>query len=261
VESSSAARRLIAASRALARDVDRLGFRAPVRYVYNPLVYARAPHEMYLSRYANGPRRVVFLGMNPGPWGMAQTGVPFGEITAVREWLGICAPVKAPAGTHPRVPVRGFECARSEVSGSRLWGYMRAHFVTAEAMSSVAFVSNYCPLMFLDESGKNVTPDHISASDRPALFSLCDRYLSVVIETLKPEWLIGVGVFARKRLLEVQEKSGMGTARVISLLHPSPANPRSHDDWAGQVAAALDRDGVWKAPAVRHRAPRERGST
>ena len=36
-------------------------------------------------------KRVVFLGMNPGPFGMAQVGVPFGEVAAVRDWLRIDA--------------------------------------------------------------------------------------------------------------------------------------------------------------------------
>jgi single-strand selective monofunctional uracil DNA glycosylase len=112
-------------------------------------------------------------------------------------------------------------------------------------MALDAFVSNYCPLLFLDESGRNVTPDRISRADQPGLFALCDRYLSVVIETLRPEWLIGVGLFAERRLREVQEKSGISSARVMSITHPSPANPRSNRDWAGQVAAALEKEGVW----------------
>ena len=67
-------------SRALARDVQTLDFSGPVTHVYNPLEYARAPHEAYLERWGRGPKRVVLLGMNPGPFGMAQTGVPFGDV-------------------------------------------------------------------------------------------------------------------------------------------------------------------------------------
>ena len=64
-------------------------FAEPVAHVYNPLEYAIRPHRLYIRRFADGPRRVVFLGMNPGPYGMAQTGIPFGEITHVRDWLGL----------------------------------------------------------------------------------------------------------------------------------------------------------------------------
>ena len=246
MEHNATARRLIIASRILARDAGRLVFAAPVRYVYNPLVYARVPYEMYLARFAAGPKRVVLLGMNPGPWGMAQTGVPFGEVTAVKEWMGISGDVKAPAGTHPRVPVHGFSCSRSEVSGARLWALLRDEFGPATRMAREVFVSNYCPLMFLDEEGRNLTPDKIGKPDQAALFEVCDRYLTSVITTLRPEWLVGVGRFPERRLQANLEISGYTGARVTSITHPSPANPRAHNDWAGQVSVALVRDGVWK---------------
>ena len=171
----------------------------PVGWVYNPLEYARTCHELYLARYAVGPKRVVFLGMNPGPWGMTQTGVPFGEISAVRDWLGISGRVGTPGVVHPRVPVRGFDCTRSEVSGRRLWGLFAGTFGPPGRFARENFVSNYCPLMFLDEEGRNVTPDHINRDDQAALFAACDRFLSVVIDVLRPHWCVGVGAFATGR--------------------------------------------------------------
>jgi hypothetical protein len=99
-----------------------LRFSSPITHVYNPLEYARAPYTDYLSLYGRCPKEVILLGMNPGPWGMAQTGVPFGEIRAVKEWLCIEAPVGTPSRLHPKRPVHGFKCSRSEVSGKRLWG-------------------------------------------------------------------------------------------------------------------------------------------
>ena len=68
---------LAAISRSLSRKVNALAFSPPVTHVYNPLDYARAPHEAYLTRWGKGPKQVLLLGMNPGPFGMAQTGVPF----------------------------------------------------------------------------------------------------------------------------------------------------------------------------------------
>jgi single-strand selective monofunctional uracil DNA glycosylase len=177
---------------------------------------------------------------------MTQTGVPFGEITAVRDWLGIAGAVKAPAGGHPRVPVRGFDCTRSEVSGKRLWGFFRQTFGSAEGFAREHFVANYCPLMFLDEAGRNVTPDRIARTDQVALFGVCDRFLAFVIDALRPEWLVGIGLFAERRLRAVLETSGHGRMRVTSITHPSPANPRSQNNWAGQAAAALENAGVWK---------------
>ena len=239
-------RTLLAASRRLAHDAGALSFRPPVTFVYNPLLYARECHEAYLRQFAAGPKRTIFLGMNPGPWGMTQTGVPFGEVAAVREWLGISGHVRKPAGGHPRVPVSGFDCPRSEVSGRRLWGFFRETFGTAELFSRENFVSNYCPLMFLDEAGRNVTPDRISRHDQAALFEVCDRFLLTVIDLLQPRWLVGIGLFAWRRLCAVREAPGHEGTGVTRITHPSPANPRSGRNWAGQAAAALARDGVWK---------------
>jgi single-strand selective monofunctional uracil DNA glycosylase len=239
--------RLVEATRILARDAGKRRFAPPVCYVYNPLDYARAPHEAYLARYADTPKRVIFLGMNPGPWGMAQTGVPFGEISAVRDWLQISGTIAAPAGTHPRVAVRGFDCPRSEVSGRRLWGLFREAFGTAERFAAETFVSNYCPLMFLDDTGRNITPDRIGRQDQAALFALCDRFLSVLVDVLQPEWLIGVGKFAEQRIRAVLQRSQGTSVQVTAIMHPSPANPRSQKDWAGQVRASLEKEGVWRS--------------
>jgi single-strand selective monofunctional uracil DNA glycosylase len=109
---------LVRIARRLCKQVEALEFAPPVAFVYNPLRYARAPHEAYLERYGGGHKQVVLLGMNPGPFGMAQTGVPFGEIAAVRDWMGIDEPVKRPPRVHPKRPVLGFDCPRSEVSGA-----------------------------------------------------------------------------------------------------------------------------------------------
>ena len=237
--------KLVSASRILARDAGKLRFTPPVCYVYNPLVYARVPHESYLARFAEAPKRVVFVGMNPGPWGMAQTGVPFGEVSAVRDWLRLSGAVGTPANTHPRVAVRGFDCPRSEVSGRRLWGLFQETFGSVERFAADTFVSNYCPLMFLDDAGKNVTPDRIGRQDQAALFPLCDRFLLVLIDTLQPDWLVGVGKFAEQRLRAVLDKYPDTATRDTTITHPSPANPRAQKDWTGQVRATLEKEGVW----------------
>lgn len=232
---------LINALRRLAREADALRFSPPVRFVYDPLVYAREPAERYLARYAAGRKDVVLLGMNPGPWGMAQTGVPFGEIAAARDWLGIEGRVAAPAVVHMRVPVRGFDCPRSEVSGRRLWGLLRARFGDAREFARHWFVGNYCPLMFLDEAGRNITPDKLPAPDRSALFPVCDRFLAFMLEVLHPRWAVGVGAFARQRLEAVAPALGI---EVASIPHPSPANPAANRGWARQATAALESTGV-----------------
>jgi single-strand selective monofunctional uracil DNA glycosylase len=230
--------------------VDRLRFAPPVRFVYNPLLYAREPLERYVALYAAGRKDVVFLGMNPGPWGMAQTGVPFGEVAAVRDWLRIEGRVSAPAVVHPRVTVQGFDCPRSEVSGRRFWGLMRERFGDARELARHWFVANYCPLLFLDGTGRNITPDKLNTSDRAALFPVCDRFLALLLSTLRPRWAVGVGVFARQRLAAVAGTmpSGPGAIdlRVTGIPHPSPANPAANRGWALQARTVLRVEGIWE---------------
>jgi single-strand selective monofunctional uracil DNA glycosylase len=211
-------------------------------HIYNPLEYARAPHELYLQRYGRTRKRVVFLGMNPGPFGMAQTGVPFGEVSFVRDWLGIQAAVGQPPHPHPKRPVLGFDCTRSEVSGSRLWGFFAKKFRTPERFFAGHFVANYCPLAFLSQTGSNVTPDKFSATCATKLFSACDDHLREMIRILQPEWVIGIGAFARQRA-----ESALATSdiRIGQILHPSPASPAANRDWPGQACRQLEKLGVW----------------
>ena len=80
----------------LSERVDALTFGSPVTHVYNPLAYARVPAWQFLARAGGARGRVLLLGMNPGPYGMVQTGVPFGTVSRVRGWLGIEAPIGRP---------------------------------------------------------------------------------------------------------------------------------------------------------------------
>lgn len=219
-------------SRTLCRAVAKLEFGAPVAYVYNPLDYAREPHEAYLERFGVGKKEAVFVGMNPGPFGMAQTGVPFGDVEFVKHWMQIEARVTAPSHQHPKRPILGFECPRSEVSGSRVWGWAKSRFGTADRFFSRFFVLNYCPLVFLDEGGRNLTPDKLKSSERDRLLEPCDRALRAAIRTLEPRHVVGIGVWATKRATAAVGDDG---PPVGSVLHPSPASPKANRGWAAQA--------------------------
>ena len=241
-KSSPITEALVAAARRLRAETSRLKFQPPVSHVYNPLVYAWAPYEAYLQRFSRTRKRIVFLGMNPGPFGMVQTGVPFGEVAAVREWLQIECPVGRPALEHLRRPVSGFACARSEVSGRRLWGLFAERFGTPERFFAEHIVLNYCPLAFLESGGRNRTPDKLPLSEKAALFGACDRHLRAVVAALRPEWLVGVGDFAARRAEGVFQK---GPLKVGRILHPSPASPAANRNWNGLAARQLEQLGVW----------------
>ena len=233
---------LVQAARQLAGTVGALKFRRPVAYVYHPLAYAWPAHAAYLRKFGRGRKRVLFLGMNPGPFGMVQTGVPFGEIAAVRDWLGISAAISKPPREHPKRPIEGFACERSEVSGQRLWGLFAARFGAPEKFFADHFVANYCPLAFLEASGRNLTPDKLPARATAKLYAACNEHLRAVVEILQPEWLIGVGDFAQQRGETVFAGTGL---KVGKILHPSPASPAANRGWAAQADQQLQALGVW----------------
>jgi single-strand selective monofunctional uracil DNA glycosylase len=219
---------IIAIAKQLAADVDALTFAPPTAYVYNPLDYAWAAHEQYLRKFGQGRREALLLGMNPGPFGMAQTGVPFGDPVLVRDWMGIEAPVGKPAHEHPKRPVLGFASPRREVSGMRLWGWARDRWGSPEAFFARCFVVNYCPLVFMEESGKNRTPDKLPAVESAALYAACDHALRAIVETMQPRVAIGIGSFAEARFTAAL--AGLDV-QIDRLLHPSPASPQANAGW------------------------------
>jgi len=235
---------LIDASKKLARAVGSLSFAPPVAFVYNPLEYAWKPHAAYLKRYGSPGKLAVFVGMNPGPFGMAQTGVPFGDVAMVRDWMGIDEAVSRPPHEHPARPIEGFDCPRSEVSGTRLWGWARDRFGTPAAFFDRFFVLNYCPLAFMETSGRNLTPDKLPAAERAPLESACDEALRAAIAHLAPEWVIGVGKFAQKRAQVALTGAGFDPKRIGTILHPSPASPHANRGWAEAAEKQLMGMGI-----------------
>lgn len=212
-------------------------------YVYNPLDYAWTNHRQYLENYVKKGTPVMFLGMNPGPFGMLQTGVPFGDIVSVTEYLKIDNRVGSPAVEHPGRPVMGMYIKRREISGSRLWGLMASRYPDATGFARENCVMNYCPLGFLspEKTAKNITPDKLCVSDRAPLEKLCNEYLLKVIEYVNPQHLVGVGKYAGDKLLS------LNTGRhVCSIIHPSPGNPQANNNWAGKTLAKLEELGIWK---------------
>jgi len=240
--SSCVSRKLVEASRQLTAALKTLSF-SKASHVYLPTDYARQPHEAYLRRFGKGPKRVLFLGMNPGPWGMAQTGVPFGEIPAVRDWMGIDEPVGRPDPEHPKRPITGFHCDRSEVSGRRLWGYFAQRFPNAGDFFADHFVANYCPLVWMSESGANITPDKLPKPEMEPVESACMAHLVELLKLLRPQYLIGVGAYAEGKLAEAAETAG-SSAVVGRVLHPSPASPAANRGWAEAAGKQLRGLGV-----------------
>ena len=140
------------------------------------------------------------MGMNPGPWGMAQTGVPFGEINFVRDWIGINESVARPEHEHPKRKIEGFACQRSEVSGRRFWGLFQEKFEKCDLFFEDHFVANFCPLVFMEETGRNRTPDKLPKVEKEALDQFCQEHRLVSSKYLSPNFWSGWALMLRSSL-------------------------------------------------------------
>ena len=237
--------RVVSATKKLSAAVNRLDFSSQVDWIYNPLQYAWAAHSQYINRYLKSSCDVLFLGMNPGPWGMAQTGVPFGEIRAVSQWLKIDAPIGRPECEHPKRPVQGLACTRSEISGKRLWGLFQERFIDPDAFFESHFVTNYCPLVFMESTARNLTPDKLPLVLKKPLEVVCDRFLCEMLEAVRPRWLVGIGAWAEQCGRRVVDGRGLKQIKVGRLLHPSPASPAANRNWALTATQQMQAMGIW----------------
>jgi len=235
---------LIEAGRVLADELRPLEFSDPVTHTYLCVDYAREGYEGYLRKFGDSEKKVLILGMNPGPFGMAQTGVPFGEIAAVRDWMVLSPRIGKPGNEHPKRRITGMDCPRSEVSGRRLWGLFSGKFPNADHFFKDHLVINFCPLLWMKDTGANLTPDKIKAAEMKAVDAACHRHLRRLIEALDPKFLIGVGAYAEKQMLAVKDETGVD-ATVGKILHPSPASPAANRGWAEVAERQLGELGVW----------------
>ncbi|XP_061224749.1 single-strand selective monofunctional uracil DNA glycosylase [Neopsephotus bourkii] len=227
-----------------------------VTHVYRPLEYAWEPHSRFVRAFCRGPKRVLFVGMNPGPFGMAQTGVPFGEVRAVRDWLQVQGGVQRPHPEHPKRPVLGWSCPRSEVSGARFWGLIRRLCPQPQRFFTHCFVHNHCPLLFLSASGRNVPPSDLPPQHRAPLLELCDQALVEAVRVLSARLVLALGRFTEHRVRRALAAAGLNGGdgdgvRVEGLPHPSPRNPRANREWEQMVLSRLRELGVLEVLGVR----------
>jgi single-strand selective monofunctional uracil DNA glycosylase len=77
----------------------------------------------------------------------------------------------------------------------------------------------------------------------------CDRHLAAALTVLQPEWAIGIGGFAERRLHDVLESDEVDSAlarraAIAQILHPSPASPAANRGWSDAVDRTLAQLGV-----------------
>lgn len=229
-------------TRRLRDDIPDVSIEDKVDWFYNPIDYAWSVHRQYLEVFGGERKHAVFLGMNPGPWGMGQTGVPFGDPYIVRDWMeiGEDASVGTPENIREERPVHGFSSDRKEGSGQRLFGYFRERFESVPAFFESSFVLNYCPLLMFSPEGKNLTPSDLLKADRERIYEICDPYVRDMVSFYQPEVLVGIGKFGTERLQDVFPDRKDDIYRIP---HPSPASPIATRDggeyWKNLVTERL----------------------
>ncbi|KAL2712687.1 single-strand selective monofunctional uracil DNA glycosylase [Vespula squamosa] len=232
--------KLLLIEQELCQKLQTISFPSSVAYIYNPIIYAFEVHAMYVQTYCNEPKKILFLGMNPGPWGMSQTGVPFGEISMVRDWLKLHGFIGKPSREQPDRKVTGFDCKRSEISGKRLWGLFKEMCGSPQNLFKHSYVHNYCPIALMDRKGRNITPAELKAifilffhyfyilikyflqgEEQKLIYELCDQALSKIIQLLDIKIIVGIGRFAEKRAQIVVSADNL-SVQVLWITHPSP---------------------------------------
>ena len=221
------------------RGINRIMKHKSVAHVTNPLDYAWAYHEQFIDQWSEFGATTLLLGMNPGPYGMAQTGVPFGATAMARDILQIKErDVRTPPGAHPKRPIEGLSMERQEVSGTRFWSMLSEHYGSTEAIFSNIYVVNHCPLLILGETGRNVTPVDLPKATIESVLKACDKHLKSVVDIMAIESVVGVGNYAKKRAQSV-----LSDVHIDSMWHPSPASPLANRnggaDWRANAISKI----------------------
>ncbi|XP_058130049.1 single-strand selective monofunctional uracil DNA glycosylase [Anopheles ziemanni] len=211
---------------------------------YDPIDYAAEIHSAYLERFLDGPKPVLFVGMNPGPWGMCQTGVPFGYVPAVRDWMGLRGTVSKPTPELPARPVEGLSCTREEQSGKRWWGLFQELCGTPEAFFRSCFVYNLCPLAFFHDSGRNITPSELKGKAKGEIQTISEQYLSIALTVLKPQIIISVGRYTEDRVKSLIKQQKLNPSIVTHCMpHPSPRS-LNNTNWNEKAKVWLTDHGI-----------------
>ncbi|XP_054745917.1 single-strand selective monofunctional uracil DNA glycosylase [Anastrepha obliqua] len=211
-----------------------------ITHVYNPVEYASGLHCAYLQKFLDGPKRVMFVGMNPGPNGMGQTGVPFGNILTVRNEMSLSGSVQQPPSVHVKRPVRGFECSIEEPSGVRIWSlFKKLAGGSLNTFGRQCFVHNFCPLIFYDNAGRNITPSELKGDYKEKIGKECLDVLDLELDLVKPEILVAVGLYMYGMVSRSRHAKDL---KIYKLPHPSPRslNNQNWPEKAEQLLLELD---------------------
>jgi single-strand selective monofunctional uracil DNA glycosylase len=253
-----AARRFEPMARQLARATGWL--------VLNPGRYGERWHARFRRAYPMSPRPLLVFGLNPGPYGMAQTGVPFTDLKRLESalpglWKDLVAsgePVTRPGLAPPSLArhlTRTFES-----SSVRVYRFLERAYGRPElALREVVFV-NPCPLLFIDpETGANRTPADLPRALRArkaaelvhAFEELRRATVLEAVAELEPRGAILLGRDVAAAVGEAL-RAALGARSVVEWEHPARAVPET---WSRGLADELRKRGLLR-PLAKSRSAR-----
>ena len=228
--------------------------------VWNPGRYGERWHRRFRETYPPGPNPVLLLGLNPGPYGMGQTGIPFTDIRRLESDLpelaarlrtdgeSIGLPGLAPPDLRRRLD-RTFES-----SSIRVYRFLRLAGGSAGAGWRRVVAANPCPMLFM-EGTVNRTPADLRRALRKrggrlervtARLEECDQLrrecAREAVRVLEPRGVILLGRNIQEALAG-DPSLGAVPGGVLAWEHPARAVP---DAWAGGLVRAVRRRGWWK---------------
>jgi single-strand selective monofunctional uracil DNA glycosylase len=215
--------------------------------VLDPSRYGERWHAPFRRLYPPRARPLLVFGLNPGPYGMAQTGIPFTDLKRLAQGLPRLAAELARSGERLSLPglapssLQPFLTRTFESSSVRVHRFLRlAHGSAERAFREVVFV-NPCPLLFIDRAlGENRTPADLPRALRAGVDEARVEVVSVAVARLRARGAIVLGRDAAAAL-SVPLRARLGERAVVEWEHPARAVP---DIWARGLLAALRRRGL-----------------
>jgi single-strand selective monofunctional uracil DNA glycosylase len=228
--------------------------------IWNPGLYAASWHALFRKEYPASAGCILVFGLNPGPYGMAQTGIPFTDLKRLREHLPRLAKglerrgcSLAGVGLAPR-SLRPYLSRTFESSAVRVYRFLSRGWGSAEDGWRSVVVANPCSLLFMDAAGENRTPaDLVGAVSRRTgslvaarrLRERCNalRRLAAreAVRVLSPRGVVLLGKDAQ-RAMQTGIAPLLGPDSILGWEHPARAVP---DRWAMGLLEEIKRRG-WK---------------
>jgi len=206
--------------------------------VWNPALYALDIYQEYLTKFPPEPGAILALGLNPGPYGMAQTGIPFTDCRTASGALGMemTIPGKAPDDLISRLKkANGKWRGTYERSSLGMYRFLILAWGDIKTAYRNWFVGNPCPLLFLDPERWNVTPADPRLRRMKEVGELRQRAVIGFSEILNPRGIVCFGKDVAKAVGEVAIRQ-VGPDRVVFYEHPARAVP---EKWAAGLLQEL----------------------